>query len=290
MDVYNKQQKTIKSTARVSRDPAPANLRARVYRFDSFLFDQAERILLCDTTRVALTPKVFDLLSVLIESAGHLVTKASLVEKIWPDAFVEEANLSVNIAILRRALGQRAGRHYIETVPKRGYRFVARVLEVESESALKILTHEQEPSSLVPQDRKFTLSHRLNSLAVLPFENESGDPGAAYLSDGLAESIINSFSHLEDFRVLARNTVFRYKATSADPLKIGEELGVRSVLTGRILQLGDQLIIRVEVMDVQGGWQIWGEQYHRKLSDMLVVQEEIAGEISAKLRLKLTAD
>jgi TolB-like protein len=227
---------------------------------------------------------------VLVESAGHLMTKASLVEKIWPDAFVEEANLSVSIATLRKALGQGAGRHYIETVRKRGYRFVARVLEVESESALKVLTHEQEPASLITQENKFTLSHCLNSLAVLPFENESGDPGAEYLSDGLVESIINSFSHLEEFRVLARNTVFRYKAKSADPQKIGEELGVRSVLTGRILQLGDQLIIRVAVMDVQGGWQIWGEQYHRKLSDVLAVQEEIAGEISAKLRLKFTAD
>lgn len=141
MDVCNKLQ----STATVSRNPALANLQARVYRFDSFLFDQVERILLRDTTRVSLTPKVFDILSVLIESAGHLVTKASLIEKIWPDAFVEEANLSVHIATLRKALGQRVGRHYIETVRNRGYRFIARVLEVESESALKILTHEQEP-------------------------------------------------------------------------------------------------------------------------------------------------
>ena len=288
MDACNKLQETLKSTARVSRDRSLADSRARVYRFDSFLFDQAERLLLRDTTRIALTPKVFDLLSVLVESAGHLMTKASLVEKIWPDAFVEEANLSVNIATLRKALGQDTGRHYIETVRKRGYRFVARVLEVESESALKVLTHEREPP--VSRESRFPSSHGLNSLAVLPFENEGGDPGIDYLADGLAESIINSFSDLQDFRVLARNAVFRYQANSGDAQKIGEELGVRAVLTGRILQLGDQLIIRVAVMDVQGGWQIWGEQYHRKLSDLLVVQEEIAAEISAKLRLKLTVN
>src|SRR6185503_9048754 len=97
-------------------------------------------------------------------------------------------------------------------------------------------------------------------------------------------------SHLKSLRVIGRNTIFRYKGKEVDPQKVGEELGVGSVLTGRILQLGDRLIIRAEVMDVQGSWQIWGEQYHRKMSDILAIQEEIAKEISEKLRLKLTVD
>jgi TolB-like protein/Tfp pilus assembly protein PilF len=125
---------------------------------------------------------------------------------------------------------------------------------------------------------------------VLPFENESKDPDVEYLADGLTESIINNFSHLEDFRVIGRNTVFRYKAKSPDPQTIGEELGVRSLLTGRILRLGDEVIIRAEVVDVKEKWQIWGEQYHRKFSDLLMVQEEISEEISKKLKLKLTVD
>ena len=289
MDVFKKSQKISKGTAKTLQVPAPPNRAARVYQFDSFLLDQAERVLLHCRTPVALPPKIFDVLSVLVENAGHLVTKTTLMEKIWPDAFVEEANLSVNIAILRKALGQSpGGQHYIETVRKRGYRFLARVLEVESESALKVLRKEQEIRAI--PESTLVLSQDFNSLAVLPFVNESGEPDAEYLSDGLTESIINSFSHLPDFRVLARNTVFRYKAKSADPQKIGQELGVRSVLTGRILRLSDRVIIRAEVVDVKEGWQIWGEQYHRKLSDMLVVQEEIAQEISTKLRLKLTAD
>ncbi len=271
--------------------PALANPPARVYQFDSFLLDQAERILLCSKTPVSLPPKVFDVLSVLVESAGHLVTKATLLEKVWPDTFVEEANVSINIAILRKILGENAGgQPYIETVRKRGYRFIAKVLEVESESVLKVLRHEREPAPLVSQKSKLDLSQGFRSLAVLPFENESNDPDVEYLADGLTESIINSFSHLEDFRVIGRNTVFRYKSKSADAQKIGEELGVRSLLTGRILRLGDKVIIRTEVVDVKEGWQIWGEQYHRKLSDLLMVQEEIAGEISKKLRLRLSAD
>jgi adenylate cyclase len=206
-----------------------------------------------------------------------LVTKTVLLESVWPDAFVEEANLSVNIAILRKVLGRNAGgQHYIETIPKRGYRFIAKVLEVEDKRA--------------PRESSLSSSRVFCSLAVLPFDNESGDPDVEYLADGLTESIISSLSHLEDFRVLARNTVLRYKANSTDPQKIGEELGVRSLVTGRVLQLSDRVIIRAEVMDVSGGWQLWGEQYHRKLSDILTIQEEIAREISAQLKLKLTAD
>jgi TolB-like protein/Tfp pilus assembly protein PilF len=289
MDVFKKSQRISKGTARTLQIPARPNRAARVYQFDSFLLDQAERVLLHCRTPVALAPKIFDVLSLLVENAGHLVTKTTLLEKVWPDAFVEEANLSVNIAILRKTLGPGAdGKHYIETVRKRGYRFLARVLEVETESALKVLRNEQE-TRVIPKST-LVASQDFNSLAVLPFDNESGDPDAEYLSDGLTESIINSFSRLHYFRVLARNTVFRYKAKSADPQRIGEELGVRSVLTGRVLRLGDRLIIRAEVIDVKEGWQIWGEQYHRKLSDMLVVQEEIAQEISTTLKLKLTAD
>jgi len=291
MDVVNKSHKVSKATSRTSHVKLPTNSAARVYQFDSFLLDQLERRLLRDGNAVELRPKAFDLLSVLVERAGHLVTKEELLETVWPDAFVEEANLSVNITMLRRALGQRTGgQHYIETVRKLGYRFVAEVLEVNGESALKTPGRKQQTTLVVVQERKLASSRDYSSLAVLPFENETGDPGAEYLSDGLTESIINGFSHLEDFRVLGRNTVFRYKATTEDPQKIGEALGVSSLLTGRILRLDDQVIIRAAVIDVKNGWQIWGEQYHRKLSDVLAVQEEIAEEISAKLRLKLTAD
>ena len=267
---------------------ALANPAARVYKFDSFLLDQTEGVLLHGRNPVALTPRVFDLLSVLVESAGQLVTKDVLLEKVWPNTFVEEANLTVNIAILRKLLGHKAnGTEYIQTVPKRGYRFVAKVFEVEKERGL---SRKRKTALVIPRESTLDPSEGFTSLAILPFENESGDPEAEYLSDGLTESIINSFSHLEGFRVLGRNTVFRYKGQSKDPQQIGEHLGVRSVVTGRILRLGEQVIIRAEMVDVKEGWQMWGEQYHRTLSDVLTIQAEIAEEISTKLRLKLTAD
>lgn len=296
MDVLKKPQKFSKRTPRTTRDSATANSAAansaaRVYQFDSFRLDQTEGVLLHGGDAVALTPRVFDLLSVLVERAGRLVTKATLMEKVWPDTFVEEANLTVNIAILRKLLGHKAsGPQYIETVPKRGYRFVAKVFEVERERALEVITQKPKAAFVLPQESTLGPSEGFTSLAILPFENESGDPDAEYLSDGLTESIINSFSHLEGFRVLGRNTVFRYKGQTKDPQKIGEDLGVRSIVTGRILRLGEQVIIRAEMVDVKEGWQIWGEQYHRTLSDVLTIQAEIAEEISSKLMLRITAD
>ncbi|MEK6324038.1 MAG: protein kinase [Acidobacteriota bacterium] len=128
----------------------------------------------------------------------------------------------------------------------------------------------------------------IESIAVLPFENQNHDPNTEYLSDGLTESIINSLTQLPDLRVIARSSVFRYKGRDTDPMAAGRELGVRAVLTGRIMQRGDNLNVSAELVDVRDNKQLWGEQYERKVSDLLGVQREIAKEISGNLRLKLS--
>ena len=128
------------------------------------------------------------------------------------------------------------------------------------------------------------------AVAVLPFVNAGADPNAEYISDGITESINNSLSQLAQLRVLARTTMFRYKGKDIDPQKVGRELGVDAVLAGRVTQLGDNLIIQADLIDVADGSQIWGERYNRKVSDILVVQGEIAKTISQKLRLKLTGE
>ncbi|HXM59759.1 MAG TPA: protein kinase [Terriglobales bacterium] len=137
----------------------------------------------------------------------------------------------------------------------------------------------------VPRSRK-----AFDSIAVLPFENATADSDTEYLSDGITESIINSLSHLPKLRVMARSTVFRYKGQTADPQKVGNDLNVRTVLTGRVVQRGDSLVIGTELVDVANGWRLWGEQYNRKLADLVAVQDEIANEISGKLRLSLTGE
>jgi eukaryotic-like serine/threonine-protein kinase len=129
-----------------------------------------------------------------------------------------------------------------------------------------------------------------DSIAVLPFENATADPNTEYLSDGITESIINSLSRLPKLRVMARSTVFRYKGQFVDPQKVGAELNVRAVLTGRVVQRGDLLSIGTELVDVANGWRLWGDQYNRKLADVVTVQEEIAQEISDCLRLSLSGD
>jgi eukaryotic-like serine/threonine-protein kinase len=130
----------------------------------------------------------------------------------------------------------------------------------------------------------------INSLAVLPFANASGDPNAEYLSDGITESIINSLSQLPSLRVMARTTVFRYKGKEIDPQKIGRDLKVRAMVTGRVQQHGDSLIIQAELVDVEKGSQLWGGQFNRKLADVMGIQDEISKEISEKLRFKLTSE
>src|SRR5713226_8847351 len=135
-----------------------------------------------------------------------------------------------------------------------------------------------------------TRGEAIDSVAVLPFVNVSADPQTEYLSDGITESVINNLSQLRSLRVMARSTVFRYKGKEADPQKVGQDLHVGAVLTGRLKERGDTLVIQAELVDVSKGTQLWGEQYNRKLADILAVQEEISREISEKLRLRLTGE
>ena len=130
----------------------------------------------------------------------------------------------------------------------------------------------------------------LDSIAVLPFVNQTRESETEYLSDGLTESIINSLTQLPSLRVSPRSTVFQYKGKDTDPLKIGHDLGVRAILTGRMLQRGDSLMVSAELLDVRDNKQIWGEQYNRKLADALEVQQEISREISERLRTKLSSE
>jgi len=130
----------------------------------------------------------------------------------------------------------------------------------------------------------------IDSVAVLPFVNVSADPNTEYLSDGITESIINNLSQFPGLRVMARSTVFRYKGKEADPQKVGQELHVAAVLAGRLQQRGDTLIVQAELVDVDKGAQLWGDQYNRKLADVFAVQQEISQQISEKLRVRLTGE
>src|SRR5437588_473839 len=151
---------------------------------------------------------------------------------------------------------------------------------------------EQIIAKTLEKDRVFggASQARIESIAVLPFANLSNDPKTEYLSDGITESLINSLSQLPNLAVMSRNTVFRYKGQATDLQKVGRDLHVRAILTGRLIQTGDDLTISVNLEDVTNNRQIWGEQYNRKLSNLVAVQQEIAGDIYGRLRPRLAGE
>jgi TolB-like protein/Flp pilus assembly protein TadD len=261
------------------------------FTFGPFLLDVEERVLLRRGKPVPLTPKVFATLLVLVQKSGHVVDKDELIKALWPDTYVEEANLAQNIFNLRKVLGKsRLGEPYIETVPRRGYRFLD-IVKGPNDTT-------RNPTDRPPRESLKELSEKgvgsesraIKSIAVLPLINASPDENAEYLSDGITESIINSLSGLPQLHVMARSSVFSYKGREVDPKQVGRELQVGTILTGKVLQLSDCLVIRVELVDTSTGWQLWGEQYERKPAEILEVQEEISKEVSAQLRLKLTGE
>jgi TolB-like protein/Tfp pilus assembly protein PilF len=256
------------------------------YEFGPFYLDPARRLLLREGKPVSLTAKTFDTLLCLVEHGERVVDKEELLKSVWPDTFVGEATLAQNIFKIRKALGQDPDGHsYIVTIPKRGYRFVGKVSRLENQPAS---VEEERPPTLSAGAEETASESQNKSLAIMPLANMSNDPNAEYLSEGITESTINNLSQLHELQVVARSTVFRYKGQEIDPLEVGEKLSVNYVMVGRILLMGDQLIVKAELVDVANGWQLWGQQYAHDFSDIFKFEEEIAKDISEKLQLSLT--
>lgn len=292
-----------------------------LYEFGPFRLDVEERLLWRNGEVVSLQPKAFDVLLALIAQPGHLLEKETLLKTVWPDSFVEENNLADNISRLRKTLGEgEKGLKFIETVPKRGYRFVADVKELNGHSAASVVSEPlvaaEPPAAPATIKSAFRLLHRpqillavfglsllilasvglylrfkpaprIESLAVLPF---SADARTEYLADGLAESLINNLSRLSNLRVTARTTAFSYKGKEANPQQVGQSLKVSTVLMGRVTLRDDALTVQVDLVDAATGTQLWGDRYQRKLSDIFAVEEEIGRQITEKLRLRLSGE
>jgi adenylate cyclase len=239
------------------------------YEFGAFRLDERERRLVREGGVVALTPKVFDILLVLVQNSGHILSKDELMKLVWPNTTVEEGNIARNISTLRKALGESSHEHqYVETVPWRGYRFIANVKEVRDRHA----------------------GPGIDSIAVLPFANVAADPDLEYLADGITESLISKLSQLTQLKVMSRNSAFRYQERDADAQTVGRELNVQAVLVGRISERDDLLSVSVEVIDTRDGSHLWGAQYGRKLADIFTLQETIAREVAENLRFHLSGD
>jgi TolB-like protein len=244
-------------------------------RFGAFEVDLGARELRKNGVSLKLQEKPFQILELLVTRAGEVVARKELQEKLWPSSFVcFDRSINTGVNKLRQTLGDSV-RHprYIETRSRRGYRFIAPL----------------EPGGLA-RGSGASRGDGIDSIAVLPFQSASSNPEMEYLSDGITESIINSLSQLPGIRVMARSTVLRYKGRDVDPQNVGRDLRTRAVLTGRVVQRDGNLAIDAELVDVDNGWRLWGEQYNPKASDILAVQEEISRKISERLHLSLRAE
>jgi DNA-binding winged helix-turn-helix (wHTH) protein/TolB-like protein/Flp pilus assembly protein TadD len=289
--------------------------------FAEFELDLVHRKLYRDGQPVALYGKTLDLLSFFIDNNGEIVSKDQILEKVWPDQFVEESNLSVQVSALRKALGEKADDpRFLITIPGKGYKFVADVHApddgaaddpVEGEAAGR--ADEPEPlSDSRPSSVPITVSvvvglvlflllgfaaynylnegrqTKIESLAVLPFSSQTSDASSEYLSEGLAESVIHSLSGLPELRVMSRVSSFSYKGSEVDAKRVGRELNVGAVVTGRIAIQGDSITVNTELVSTADNSVIWGESFSRPMSDLEKLQTDIAAAISQKLKLKLS--
>lgn len=240
-----------------------------VYEFGPFRLESEVRRLTREGRLIPLTARLFDILLLLVRRQGQVLPKEEILLEVWGDQIVEENNVAVALNALRKTLGEtHGGREYIETVPKRGYRFVAKVSKAGGASAKR--------------------SEASRSMAVLPLTVECDEPGLEYLSDGIAETVIGNLSRLPGLRVMAFRTSSRYKGHAGNVLGAGREMGVDAVLVGRLRKTGGDLSIAVELVDVKDGTRIWGAQYNRGLEDTLFLQEEISQVVLDNLRLTLT--
>jgi TolB-like protein/DNA-binding winged helix-turn-helix (wHTH) protein/Flp pilus assembly protein TadD len=290
----------------------------RFFDFGRFRLDSAEGVLLADGHPVPLTPKAFETLVALLERSGHIMEKDELLNRVWPDTFVEEGTLTQNISTLRKILGEAEdGSVFIETIPRRGYRFVGTVRETDFGPA------SEEQISTIPGVKAAqtgSRSRRLAALglaaafllvavlvrewiwpvpakskvmlAVLPFQNMSGDSQQEYFSNGLTEEMITQLGDLEPSRlgVIARTSAMQYKDTKKSVREVGQELGVDYVLEGSVRREGDQVRITAQLIQVKDQTHLWASDYDRNLRDILVLQSDVAGAIAKEIKLRLSPE
>lgn len=325
--------------------PSPA----KHVRFGAFEVDTNSGELRKDGIKLKLQGQPIEVLAALLESPGEVVTRDELRHRLWPsDTFVDfEHNLNSAVKRLREALGDSADHpHFVETLPRHGYRFIHPVQSqepqtLETGSRLESLNPlppavrenilhfpEEESQGVEPHigkgvragmDYRLVSHSRRNrtvglvaigfvallvvsatlyvhrrtepvfdSVAVLPFTNVGGDIHAEYLSDGITECLMASLAHVPELKVKSRHSVFRYKGKEVDVRQIGSELGVSTLVSGRVLQRGEIIEIRAELTNTKDNTEIWGQRYSGRSSELVLLQQQMAGDLADRLRARLS--
>src|SRR5262245_29270873 len=299
-----------------------------LYRFGQFTLDSRKRTLFRADSLVSLTPKAFDVLLFLVKNPNRLVTKEELLQSVWGDTFVEEGNLTQYISHLRKALGDNSeDARLIVTIARKGYQFTANVTFAEPGNTAKQAVvqipatetspaHTDETVSRAPRPwqkaaimgasavlvlifgfaywRRFeaTSSSRPQKimLAVLPFENFTGDPNKEYLADGLTEETISQLGRLnpEQLGVIARTSVMGYKHKDTRMDQIGRDLSVQYVLENSLRLNGNQMRLTAQLIQVKDQTHLWSQDYNYLAKDIVNVQDEVAKAVAREIRVRLT--
>jgi TolB-like protein/Tfp pilus assembly protein PilF len=248
-----------------------------ILEFGPFQLDSVAEILFRGSEPIVLGQRAVALLRLLLEQAGTPVSKQSLIDAAWPNLAVEESNLTVQIAALRRVFADiSGGAEWIETLPRRGYRYVGPVVVTRN------------PAEAADGQRPVLALPDKPSVAVLPFLNLNDDPEQEYFADGMVEDIIAGLSRIKWLFVVARNSSFTYKGMAVDVKRVGRELGVRYLLQGSLRKDGNRVRVSAQMVEAETGGHLWTERFDRPLDDIFALQDEIAlnvvGAIEPSLR------
>jgi TolB-like protein len=244
-------------------------------RFGDFDVDLRSCELRRDGLRIKLQIQPFQVLQVLLERAGEVVTREELQKRIWSANTFVDFNQGLNNAVkkLREALGDDADKpRFIETLSKRGYRFISPVQEALNGARLVV----GPPASVT-----------VDSIAVLPFTSMSADPEDEVFADGMTEEIINALAQIEQLHVVARTSAFSFKGKYIDVRAVGKRLNVRTILLGSVRRSGNELRITAQLVNVEDGYHLWSDRYDREVKDIFEIQDEIARSIAERLKVTL---
>jgi TolB-like protein/DNA-binding winged helix-turn-helix (wHTH) protein/Flp pilus assembly protein TadD len=291
--------------------------------FQSFRLDTANQCLLRGQERVPIPPKPYDVLRYLVENPGRLVTQDELLEKLWPEIYVNPEVVRKYILDIRKVLGDRPDKpEFIETVTKRGYRFIAPVTDESAaasphSAAQKEVGQEPAASGQEKPSRTYYLakvaiipilgvvvaatiaghfwfarssarsSLNANSIAVLPFADMSPAKDQGYFSDGLSEQLIHDLAKVSGLKVVGRSSAFQFRGKNEDLRDVGRKLGVSNVLEGSVRREGNRVRITAELVKADDGFQLWSQTYDREIKDIFAAQDEIARAVTGTLQVKL---
>lgn len=240
-------------------------LRAQAYEFGPYRLEPLSLSLLYCANVVSLPPKAVLVLAELVKRPGSVIAKKELIDAVWQESFVEEANLNQMIFLLRRAFSQNGGAAYIETIPRRGYRFTAPVRPAE-----------------VPI--------QIDSIAVLPLTNFSGESHQEFFADGVTEALITELAKIARLRVVSRTSSMRYRAAAAPLSQIARTLRVQAVLRGSVMKAGDRMRITVQLVHAGSEAHLWAKTYDGPLSNVLEVQSSVARDVAGEIRAELSRE